>query len=194
MPVDPANGEAPTTGLPPKIGDAAVQESTGRIWGEWFAQLDAAGGQSLSHRELVALVHKQAADASGWWQQMVAVTYEKARGLRVDYQTAGGYQISRSKTVAVPVAQLYEAFANETLRGRWLPQAGITIRKATPEKSLRVTWIDGTTDLDVEFYAKGDRKCQVVVQHRKLSSPAQAEEMKALWGRNLGRLKAHLEG
>ena len=43
-----------------------------------------------------------------------------------------------------------------------------TIRKATPKKSLRVTWGDGRTSLNVSFQAKGAGKSQVVVQHVKL--------------------------
>ena len=41
----------------------------------------------------------------------------------------------------------------------------ITIRKATPEV-VRITWSDGT-HVDVLFYAKGDAKSQVSIDHHR---------------------------
>ena len=177
----------------PRISDEAAQAGTGKTWEAWFTLLDQRGGRELGHKELVALAG-QLADLSPWWRQMVAVAYEQSRGLREKYESADGYQISRSKTLSVAVDRLYAAFADEDQRRRWLPQEGITIRKATLDKSLRMNWSDGKTVLDVDFYSKGANKCQVVVQHRKLAGPGEAERMKAAWGQSLAQLKAHLEG
>ncbi len=53
-----------------------------------------------------------------WWCQMVAVTFEQARGLREKHQKPGGYEISASKTVATPLQDLFGAWADEGLRRR----------------------------------------------------------------------------
>jgi len=102
------------------------------------------------------------------------------------------YEVSGSKTVAVPVEQLYAAWTDETLRGRWLPGAAFVVRKATPHKSLRITWQDGSS-LDVLFYARGEGKSQVTVDQRKLPDPSAVEEMKAYWKERLDALKRLLE-
>jgi len=65
----------------PTISDAAVQSKTGRVWSEWFAQLDKEGAARLAHREIAAALRDRHG-LSGWWSQMVTVAYEQARGLR----------------------------------------------------------------------------------------------------------------
>ena len=68
-----------------------------------------------------------------------------------------------------------------------------TIRKATPNKSLRITWNDGKSSLEINFYSKDDDKSQVVVQHSKLPDAKSSAKMKAYWAKALDRLRASLE-
>jgi len=49
----------------------------------------------------------------------------------------------------------------QRLRDRWLADPAFIIRKATPGKSLRITWVDGKTTLEVMLYPKGTGKTQV---------------------------------
>jgi uncharacterized protein YndB with AHSA1/START domain len=91
------------------------------------------------------------------------------------------------------VSRLFAAWQDGRIRKRWLKDCNFVIRKATPPKSLRITWVDGKTNLDVGFYAKGQSKSLVSVQHGKLGDSHQAERMKAYWGEQLGRLKKLLE-
>jgi hypothetical protein len=49
-------------------------------------------------------------------------------------------------------AKLYKAWSEAKLRKRWLPEKGLVIRKATPEKAMRITWSDGKTSVSVNFY------------------------------------------
>lgn len=170
------------------ISDEAVQAKTGKEWPEWFALLDAAGAAAMSHKEIVAYLNQEHG-VGPWWQQMVAVTYEQARGLRDKHEMPEGYQISRSKTIAAPVGTLYDAWQNEATRQSWLPDAPLTIRKATENKTLRITWGDGETSVDVSFYPKGEQKTQVTVQHSKLADADAAEQMKAYWAEKLAGLQ-----
>ena len=43
----------------------------------------------------------------------------------------------------------------------------MTVRKATLDKSIRVTWNDGRSSVEVYFWIKGTDKSQVAVQHSK---------------------------
>jgi len=67
------------------------------------------------------------------------------------------------------------------------------VRKATPNKSMRVTWKDGKTSLEINFYPKETGKSQVVVQHSKLPNATAATRMKTYWGKALDRLRASIE-
>lgn len=174
------------------IGDEAVRAKTGKTWSQWFALLDRAGAAKMPHKEIATHLYERHG-CPGWWAQMVTVGYERARGLRAKHETATGYAVSVSKTIGAPLGGLYRAWAVERTRRRWLPETGITIRKATPNKSMRITWIDGKTSLDVYFYGKGARRSQINVQHRKLSDAKQVAPMKAHWGERLERLKGMLE-
>jgi Domain of unknown function (DUF4287) len=172
----------------PTINDAAVKARTGKTWSEWFAILDKAGAKKMNHKEIVAWVSDRY-DVRLWWRQMVAVTYEQARGLRDKHENTEGYQVSVSRTLSVPVGAIYEAWNDAKTRNRWLAEKGITIRKATPDKSLRMTWIDGKTSVEVNLYPKGDSKSQVVVQHSKLRNAREASAKKVYWAEKLGGSK-----
>jgi hypothetical protein len=91
------------------ISDEAVQNATGKVWEEWFAILDSAGGEGMTHKEIVAFLAEHHQVAS-WWQQSVTNTYEQARGKRGKHQMPEGYQISRSpyffRSLARPLRSL----------------------------------------------------------------------------------------
>jgi hypothetical protein len=173
------------------ISSAAVKKATGRTWAEWLALLDKAGAKNLPHREIVQWLERKH-HLSEWWRQMVTVGYEQARGLRLKHQKVDGFEISVSKTIAAPVDRAFAAWRESALREQWLPRTPLTLRKATPHKSIRILWPDGTT-LSVNFWPKGPLKCQVVPQHGKLTTPEAAEQMKAYWAAKLEALQAFLE-
>lgn len=175
------------------LSDAAVQAKTGKTWPEWFALLDHAGAAKWSHKEIAAHLFADQG-CTGWWSQMVAVGYEQARGLRAKHERPDGFQVSRSKTITAEVSAAYKAWHDKRQRKRWLTDPDLIIRKATMDKSLRITWIDGVTHVEVLFYPKGEGKCQVTVQHNKLADAEAGERMKAYWGEQLERLKEVLQG
>jgi hypothetical protein len=173
-----------------RMSDAAVQAKTGRTWAEWFEVLDAAGAAALDHKGIVKVL-SEGYNVGGWWQQMVTVAYEQARGKRVLHETADGFQVSASKTIAASAASLYEAWVDDAARAVWLPDAPLIIRKATPHKSVRVRWAEGDMPIDVAFYPKEGGKCQVTVQQRGLPNDEEAKRMQAYWREALGRLAGH---
>ena len=126
-----------------RMSDEAVRAKTGKTWDEWLSILDAADARSMGHKEIVALLSGQQG-IGPWWRQMITVTYEQARGMREKHQTATGYTANASRTISAPVDRLFEAWSDAALRSRWLPDAELTIRKATPGKSLRISWGDGS--------------------------------------------------
>jgi len=177
-----------TTSIKPRMSDDAVESKTGKNWSRWFKHLDAAGAKKMTHQEIVAhLLDKHG--VRPWWTQMIAVTYEQARGLRDKHEKPGGYEISVSRTIGAPVGK---AWIDARIREQWLPQ-NLTIRKATANKSLRITWEDGKTSVAVALLPKGAGKCQVVAQHAKIADAKAAAKMKVFWAKALDRLKETLE-
>jgi len=171
-----------------RISDDAVKKATGKTWTQWFAVLDKSGARKLPHPEIARLIYTKH-KCPGWWSQMVTVAYERERGMREKYETPSGYQVSRSATIAVPVARLFEAWQDKRTRRRWLKDPAFVLRKAMPNKSMRITWADGKTNLEVNFYAKGAHKSQVTVQHTKLADAKEVERKRAYWTGALEQLK-----
>jgi hypothetical protein len=174
------------------IGDDAVKARTGCDWSEWFAYLDRKKCRTMTHGEIVAVVAK--AGAGPWWQQMVTVEYERARGLREKHETTQGFVAGVSRTVKVPLADLWKAWATPAARKRWLGGAGFHVRKAAEQKSLRVTWLDGATNVEILFYDKGPGKSLVTVSHSRLASAKDVAKKKAYWKAALTALASRLEG
>lgn len=175
-----------------RMSDAAVQAKTGKTWSEWFKLLDKAGAKKMNHKEIVAYL-KEHHNPGAWWQQMITVTYEQARGLREKYEKAGGFSANASKTIAVPLAKLYQAWSDTRQRNRWLGEKGVVLRSTTPEKSMRLIWSDGKSKVLINFYAKGESKSQVAIEHEKLANATAATKMKTFWGERLNLLKEKLE-
>lgn len=181
----------PTTAKIAGITTAAVKKATGRTWNEWLTVLNTAGAKPWPHAEIALWLHKKH-KVPDWWCQMVAAGYEQAIGRRVKAQKPDGFEISVSKTIAAPVDRAFEAWRDAALREKWLPHTPLSVRKATPHKSIRIRWPDDTT-LSVNFWPKGPLKCQVVPQHGKLPSAAAAEKMRHYWSTQLEALCSFLE-
>ena len=173
------------------VGSEAVMKATGRAWDEWLKVLDRAGARRMPHKDIADMLFRKF-DVPGWWSQMLTVGYEQARGLRLPGQKTDGFSASASKTVAVPLDQLYTAWI-EPQRSRWLPAAPLEVKRSTDGKSIRMTWTLGGSSVEVGFADKGGGKSMVAVEHSRLPDAAAMELQKAYWSEALGRLKAMFE-
>ncbi len=169
------------------MSDGAAQKATGVNWKEWTERLDRLGAHEMAHPDIAKLVGERW-DVSAWWSQSVTVGYERIKGLReIGQRRAGSYETSKSKTLPVPIETLYQAFSDERVREQWLPDAGLTIRTETENRSMRITWHDGTS-VEIYFWGKGDSKSQVQLQHTKLESKVRIQEVKAFWSERFDEL------
>jgi hypothetical protein len=167
--------------------DAIIKERTGCTWERWVKALDREKAQTWPHREIAKHVQEKY-QLPSWWAQTVTVGYERIKGLRaVGQRRDGSFEASKSRTFAVPLGVLYRAFEDPRVRHRWLPNVALTVRTATPQKSMRITWPDRTS-VEVGFSAKGTGKSQVAVQHTKLPEKASAARMKEYWAERLNEL------
>lgn len=157
--------EGPSPGIqlamtpnPPSVSDQAVQKATGRTWKEWEDFLDKLEAAALSHKEIVALVGTRGEVKSGWWQQTVAVEYEKLKGLRVTGETEGtGFQVGAQRTLDVAPDEAWKLLTSPEGLRAWLGSGAVLkldkgedyrlrdgaegeVRVVRPGKHLRITW------------------------------------------------------
>ncbi|MGZ3901501.1 MAG: hypothetical protein ACXVNM_05985 [Bacteroidia bacterium] len=176
------------------ITDKIVVEKTGKTLEEWFVVLDKKGGAKMNSKEIHSLVGKTKGlePLSKWNQGLLSTSYQWSRGIRERGEKANGYETGVSKTINVPLEMLYNSWADEKTRKKWLKEK-ITMRKMTKNKSARITWSDEETSLSIDFYNKETGKSQVVVQHLKIKNSDDAMRLKEYWAKTLDVLKQLLE-
>jgi hypothetical protein len=178
--------------LPPRVGeptmsDDSIRRGTGRGWDEWFRLLDDWGATGRSHPEIARHVH-DVHGVDGWWSQSVTVGYEWARGMRARHETPGGYQVSVTKTIDAPAAEVWRDFVEPARRNRWLEAGTLRTRPGTGTvgKSARFDAADGRL-VHIWLEGKGDR-CSVAVTCERLDGSEEVAATRVLWRTRLDRL------
>lgn len=175
----------------PEMSDLAVIAKTGKSWNQWFGTLDKAGAAKLDHKAITKLL-AETRQIGPWWQQMVAVEYERARGLRTKHQTAAGFSVSVTKTLPCELGELYATAADARRRRKWFPAGSLEISSQTENKYLRAKW-NGEARLEINFYSKPGGKAQINVQVNKLAKKSDVERERAAWKKALIKLQILLE-
>ncbi len=172
-----------------------LREQTGRGWEEWFDLLDTWDAESLGHTEIARRVGEQPG-VPGWYAQAVAMSYERARGLRAIGQRTGsdGFVAGVSKTIAARAEDVFAAFADPSIRAGWLGDLVLSERTVSqPKTTARYDVGDGPTRLFVTVEDKGPAKSTIVVEQWRLADAAEREDRKDYWRRKLATLKTELE-
>ncbi len=118
--------------------------------------------------------------AGDWYGQMVAVSYERARGIRAMNQKCDGeFSVSVTRVMDVPLAKLYRRRHGDA-RQTWFPKGEFEETSRTKDKYWRGKWKSGR--LEVGFYAKGPGRAQIALQSNKLPGEARWKKS-ALCGR-----------
>jgi hypothetical protein len=172
--------------------DARLVEATGRGWEAWLSVLDRWGARRRKHGEIVDFLMGEHG-VSGWYAQAITNGFERARGIRLKHQQPDGFTVYASKTVGVPLDVLFDAFADERMRGEWLTDGRMTARTSQPGKVARFDWEGGQTRVAVTFEGKGPTRATAHVAHERLADPDEAEAAKSAWKERLAALKAFLE-
>jgi hypothetical protein len=169
------------------MSDEKVKAKTGCTWERWVYALDRRKADQMTHREIATIVSEKY-KVGDWWAQTVTVGYERIKGLRARGQRRdGSYEAGKSRTFNVPVATLFDAWADGSMRKRWLDGASVKVRTATAPRSMRLGWADGSI-IAVGFTAKGKSKSSVALAHTKLSDRETAERFKEYWSERLDSL------
>jgi hypothetical protein len=189
------------------ISDAAIVKKTGQGYDHWFAVLDAFEAKAKGHAASANHLYEDHG-VPGWYCQMIAVAYERTRGLRAVNQTCGGdFQVSVSKTVRASVSDVVDAFDGAAQRASWLRSADEGLARALSaafvgpkgkrvkvkdarNARLRYPW--NGTSVEIRIAATQSGGASVVADNTKLASASAVAERRALWRVALDSLKAHL--
>jgi len=178
------------------MSDAVIKEKTGCAWDKWVKSLDYHGAEKMSHREIAQLVSEKYKVPS-WWTQTVTVGYERIKGIRARGQRRdGSFEATKSKTFNVSVDTLFDAWAIDKNRNRWLKNAPVKLRGATKNKYARLDWSEngsGNTIVSIGFITKGKSKSSVSVQHPNLPDREASTRLKTYWSEQLENLAAFLK-
>jgi hypothetical protein len=175
------------------MSDQKIAAKTGRTWQQWVHALDGDGGATMPHGRIATIVH-QKYGAPDWWAQTVTVGYERIKGLRERGQRRDGtYEATKSRTFNVPVSTLFDAWADDAMRRRWIGGTKPTVRTARASKSMRLQWPDGTL-VAVGFTAKGRARSAVALAHTKLRDQTASRTAKEYWTARLDALTSLLAG
>ncbi|HWY62914.1 MAG TPA: hypothetical protein VNW15_13515 [Rhizomicrobium sp.] len=170
------------------MSDATIKAKTGRDWAAWFAALDKAGAAKLDHAAIAKLAAGKLG-AGDWYGQMVAVSYERVRGIRALNQKCDGeFSVSVSKVVPVPLGKLFKAATGGA--GGWFPKGAFEETSRTADKYWRGKWKGG--QISFYFYAKGPDKSQITVDSGKLAGAEVIEKERAAWKKAVAKLEAML--
>jgi hypothetical protein len=122
---------------------------------------------------------------------MIAVSYERARGIRAMNQNCSGdYSVSVSKVMPVALALLFETATGEP--AKWFPKGSFVESSKTKNKYHRGAWGRNGARLEINFYAKGPGKEQIVVQVNKLAGNDAVGKERAAWKKALAKLEMSL--
>ncbi|MEI9994077.1 MAG: hypothetical protein WDM91_05755 [Rhizomicrobium sp.] len=176
----------------PIMTDAGIAAKTGHGWDWWFAALDKAGAAKLDHKGITALLDKTFKPGP-WWGQMIAVSYERARGIRAANQKCDGeFSVGVTKVLPVGLSELFAAATDPATRKTWFPPGAFEETSRTADKYWRGKW-KTEARISVGFYAKGPDKAQIAFDIGKLAGPEAVEAERAIWRKALDTFAKMLE-
>jgi hypothetical protein len=89
------------------------------------------------------------------------------------------FENSATLTIEAPLHIVGQGFTDASLRKMWLPEIN-QFKKYNTGKNVRFEWIDSTL-VNVSFYPKNAKKCQISLQHTKIKEQEHSENYRKEW-------------
>ncbi len=196
-----------------RMSDQAVEAKTGRIWADWFTILDDWDSASKEHKSTARYLAEKHG-LSPWWSQTVTVEYERERGLREVGEREGQFVATVQRTIRATPEEIYSALTRpEALTSWFTKEASVDLRVGgnyensdgdtgkflviEPPARLRFTWENPEhspgSEVEATIHPKTANKSTLRLEHSKLKSREEFEDMKEGWSWALDSLKSFLE-
>lgn len=194
-----------------RVSSEALLEATGKTWDDWIGYLDKNRADSLSHKELVALL-AQTVDKQ-WWCQKIAKGYEQYMLGAVTGQTAGGFQVGVRKTFPVTLEKAWDFVTSGKAMEIWLGKTEDLPLKTSKEyitgdeirgeikvmkalSHIRLTWQPKEwktpSTLQIRVIANG-AKTTISFHQERLPSEKERKKMKEKWSGVLDKMAELLQ-
>ncbi len=194
------------------VTNQATKAATGKTLDQWYLELDKIDGLKQGRRAINSHLNEQKVDP--WWCTTISIEYEKHHDVRKKDGLYEGYFICSTKTIAAPVADVFEAWSSGEKLSQWFgssTKADVkdnggfenidgdkgTFLRVRKNKDLRLTIgnpaFSAPAQVDVQFQDKGKGKTGVMVNLTRLQTRADADGLRAAWAEALDRLKAICE-
>lgn len=205
-PVKPAPSLKPRTAG--SLSDAVALRNTGHGLEYWFTVLDRFSRGRKDHTAAARHL-SQDHGVARWYCQGLTVAWERARGHRVlNQSSAGDFQVSASRVVPIPLAELFRIVGDRKQRAAWLKDADPALvraltaafdggkskglRMVNPKRArLRYRWAPGVVEIALED-RPGGGKSTIVASNEGLPDAAAVEQRRAVWRDTLDALRRHL--
>jgi hypothetical protein len=173
------------------VHDDNLSTVTGKTWAEWKHFLDAAQASEKSIDEARSIMrsYRRIQDEL---ENLILRFYFRLDVEEGVLESASELDFTSTLTVNAPLHITESAFTDAALRKQWLSESE-EILKHNPGKNLRFAW-NTNQMVVVTFIPKGRAKCQISLQHSKISDSLALIELKAFWKERLATLGRFLEG
>lgn len=158
-----------------------VLNETGRMWCQWFSELESKGYGQIGLIELREILQRD-------YQLELSIAESISRAFFSRYSKqknslSKGFDICVSKTFNHPVNQVFNCAAE------WFESENRTeLQKRISLKRLNCRWLSDNSKIDVKFHAKGNFKTQMIIQHDHMANESDAQIMKNYWKERLPKM------
>jgi len=168
----------------------SLKIATGKDWLEWILILDAALAFDLKKDQIAARIQAKY-KLEHAWAVKIADGYSEAMGLEDKTIKLTGSELTVTLTINASLQLVEQAFIEPALLSSWFRE-NLSLVKRNPGKNLRFDFRANEL-ITVNFFAKGPAKCQVGLNHSRITDEEALEERKTFWKESLSDLAALVE-
>ncbi len=167
------------------INTESIEKATNKSWDKWVQDLDAAGGQAMSHTELAEWLKNELSDkieSHAWWAQSITVAYEQHIGKRIPGQLADGtFEIAVSKSLSIDRGVAFSKISS-LLSGYDKFNGSEPLKQRVSETPKRSNWrCDFADGSKFAATVEGSNNSKIVLSHTAIPSKESADEWKIYW-------------
>jgi len=161
-----------------RVSNEKLLAETGKNWTEWFEIIEKSMLQNKVNRPTAKLL-SQEFGLEDFWAKSIIDAFDFNNVLLPKDNRNSDFEVSATLTIEAPLHIVEQGFTDISLRKMWLPEIN-EFTKYNIGKNVRFEWKDSTL-VNVNFYPKNAKKCQVFLQHSKIKEQEHTELFKKEW-------------
>jgi len=168
-----------------RVSNEKLLAETEKNWTDWFEIIEKLMLQNKANRPTAKLLSQEYGLEDFWAKTIIdAFDFDSAR--ISNERKNSDFEVSATLTIDAALHIVVQGFTESSLRKIWLPEIN-EFKKHNIGKNIRFDWKDETL-VNVNFYPKSAKKCQVSLQHSKIKNVEEIETSKLEWKARLDKL------